>query len=183
MKYFFGFLASIGLIVFVFILIMRGFSGGNAKKNIPAPLTDYTSTSVLMQYTMDGPINADQEHKALRITVGQDQTKIELLQGYTQAVSETKTYENNQDAYGAFLRALDVAGYTKGNTDSSKKDQRGYCPTGYRYSYDIVDGSNTKQHFWATSCGGQGTFKGNVNQVRNLFQSQIPNFGSSDFVI
>ncbi len=182
MKYFFGFLASIGLIVFVFILIIRGFSGSGSKKNIPAPLVDYANTSVQMQYTIDGQINADQEHEALRITVDQNESKIEVLKGYTQAVAETKTYPSNQDAYGTFLRALDVAGYTKGNSDSAKKDERGFCPNGFRYNFDIVDGSSNKQHYWATSCG-QGTSKGNTNTIRSLFQQQIPDYGTGDFIV
>lgn len=182
MKYFFGFLASIGLIVFVFILIIRGFSGGGSKKNVPAPLTDYTNTSVQMQYTIDGVINADQEHQALRITVDQNEAKIEVLRGYTPAIADTKTYPSNSDAYGAFLRALDVAGYTKGNSDSSKKDERGYCPNGFRYSFDIIDGSSTKQHYWTTSCGG-GTSKGNSNVIRSLFQQQIPDYGTGDLTV
>lgn len=182
MKYFLGFLASIGLIVLTVILIVRGFSGHHSSKNAPAPLLDYANTSVEMQYTIDGPVNADQTHKALRITVGQDSTKIEDLSGYSQTVADSKMYENNQDSYAAFLRALDIAGYTKGNTAGNQKDERGYCPTGYRYSLDIVDGSDVKQHFWAGSCTS-GTFKGNVNQVINLFQAQIPDYGSGNFTI
>ncbi|MGF7229164.1 MAG: hypothetical protein ACQR33_04225 [Candidatus Saccharibacteria bacterium] len=181
MKYFLGFLASIGLIVLTVILIVRGFSG-HAPKNVPAPLLDYANTSVEMQYTIDGPINADQAHKALRVTIGQDSTKIEELTGYSQTVADGKMYENNQDSYAAFLRALDIAGYTKGNTASDQKDERGYCPAGYRYSFDIVDGGDVKQHFWSTSCG-QGTFKGKTTQVINLFQQQIPDYGTGNFTI
>lgn len=183
MKYFLGFLASIGLIVFVFILIVRGFTGSGSKKAPVTPLTDYANTSVQMEYTMDGPINADQSHKAVRITVGQNQVSIETLTGYDQTVAQTKTYDNNQASYSTFLRALDIAGYSKGNPDKSKKDERGYCPTGTRYSYDIVDGSDTKQHFWSASCSSPGTFKGNVSQIRVLFQAQIPDYDSSQYSV
>jgi hypothetical protein len=178
MKYFLGFLASVGLIVFVFILIVRGFNG-NSKKVTTTPLTDYANSSVEMQYTIDGPVNADQDHKSVRITVGQNEVVIETLKGYDQTVGQTQTFDNNQTSYSTFLRALDIAGYSKGNTDSSKKDERGYCPTGTRYSYDIIDGSDTKQHFWSASCSSPGTFKGNMSQVRVLFQAQIPNYDTS----
>jgi hypothetical protein len=185
MKYFFGFLASIGLIILTIVLIVRGFSGGNDKKvNAPAPLLDYANTSVEMQYTLDGPVNADQEHKAVRITVGQDESTIEILSGYNDDVVNAKTYSNNQAAYSEFLRALDIAGYTKGNTDASLKDERGYCPAGYRYSFDIVDGSSTKQHFWTTSCGSSsGNFKGKSNAIRALFEKQVPDYGKPGFRI
>jgi len=185
MKYFFGFLASVGLIILTIVLIVRSFSGGKDKDvNVPAPLIDYANTSVEMQYTIDGPINSDEKHKALRITVGQDMTTIESLSGYNQNVTASKTYNNNQASYSEFLRALDLAGYTKGNTDASLKDERGYCPAGYRYNFDIVDGSDNKQHFWTTSCGsGQGNFKGKSRAIISLFQQQAPDYGKPGFTI
>lgn len=185
MKYFFGFLASIGLIIFVIVLIVRGFTGGTKDdKKLPTPLIEYANTSVQMQYTMNGPVVADQERKSLRITVGQDQANIEVLEGYSQNVVASRTYINNQAAYSEFLRALDIAGYTRGADDPATKDERGYCPAGFRYSFDIVDGSDQKQHYWATSCGSkQGTFKGKTPQVRALFEDQIPEYGKGDLKI
>lgn len=185
MKYFFGFLASIGLIILTIVLIVRGFSGGDEKKaDVPAPLLDYANTSVEMQYIIDGPINSDQEHKSIRIVVGQDETIMEMRNGYNDNVVDSKVYSNNQASYSEFLRALDIAGYTKGDTAPSLKDERGYCPTGYRYSFDIIDGSNEKQHFWTTSCGSNtGNFKGKSKQVQVLFQEQVPDFGKPGFRI
>jgi hypothetical protein len=185
MKYFFGFLASIGLIIFVIVLIVRGFTGGGDKNTkLPTPLSDYAHTSVQMQYIMDGPTVADQERRSLRITVGQDESSAEVLEGYNQNVIASKSYVSNDAAYGEFLRALDIAGYTKGaNEESSQKntDERGFCPSGYRYSFDIIDGSSRKQHLWATSCGAkQGTFKGKTSAVRTLFEDQIPDYGKGE---
>lgn len=183
MKYFIAFLASIALIIFVIVLIIRGFTGNDKKADLPTPLIDYANTSVQMQYTVAGPVTADQQRKALRITVGQDQTRIEKLEGYNEAISNQKTYENNLAAYSEFLRALDIAGYTKGVDDPSLKDERGYCPNGERYSFDIVDGGNVKQHFWSTSCGKGGNFKGKPAQVITLFQKQIPDYGKEGFTL
>ena len=184
MKYFFGFLASVGLIILTIVLIVRSFSGNDKPVNAPAPLIDYANTSVEMQYTIDGPINSDVEHKALRITVGQDAATAEVLSGYNQNVTQSKTYPSNQAAYAEFLRALDLAGYTKGNTDASLKDERGYCPNGYRYNFDIVDGSDTKQHFWSTSCGsGEGSSRGKTRQIISLFQEQVPDYGKDGFIV
>lgn len=184
MKYFFGFLASVGLIILTIVLIVRSFSGGdNKKQNVPAPLIDYANTSVEMQYLVDGPINSDSEHKAIRITVGQDTSTLELLQGYNQNVVQSKSYSNNQAAYSEFLRALDIAGYTKGNDDPSLKDERGYCPNGFRYNFNIVDGGDTKQHFWTTSCNNSGNFKGKPRQIISLFQEQVPDYGKNGFII
>jgi hypothetical protein len=67
-------------------------------------------------------------------------------------------------------------GYTLGNNDPALRDERGYCATGNRYSYDIVSGDGDRlQHYWSTSCS-QKTFKGLPEIVRNLFTAQIPNF-------
>ena len=180
MKYFFGFLASVGLIIAVFILIVHGFSGG-PKAPAAAPLTDYANTSVQVRFTMDGPVNADQSHKAFRITVEQNQTMIQLLDGYGQSVADQHTYVSNSTAYGNFLRAIDLAGFTHGNTATSTQDERGYCPNANRYDFDIVDGSNIKQHFWSTSCGGAGNFKGNTQEVINLFEAQIPDYANLNY--
>lgn len=183
MKYFIAFLASIALIIFVIVLIIRGFTGNDKKADLPTPLIDYANTSVQMQYTVAGPVTADQQRKALRITVGQDQTRIEKLEGYNETISNQKTYENNLAAYSEFLRALDIAGYARGVDDASLKDERGYCPNGERYSFDIVDGGNVKQHYWSTSCGKGGNFKGKPAQVITLFQKQIPDYGKEGFTL
>ena len=48
MKYFIAFLASIALIIFVIVLIIRGFTGNDKKADLPTPLIDYANTSVQM---------------------------------------------------------------------------------------------------------------------------------------
>jgi hypothetical protein len=183
MKYFIAFLASIALIIFVIVLIVRGFTGNHKKQDLPTPLIDYANTSVQMQYTLAGPVTADEERVSLRITVGQDQTKIEKLVGYNETIALQKSYANNLASYSEFLRALDIAGYSLGNTDPSLKDERGYCPSGQRYSFDIVDGGSVKQHFWTTSCGKSGNFKGKPRQVITLFQDQVPDYGKDGFTL
>jgi hypothetical protein len=132
-----------------------------------------------VQFTIDGPVTADQTHQAVQITVGQTQAQINTFQGYEGTITNTQSFANNQPSYANFLRALDLAGYTKGNSNPQLADYRGYCPFGDRYIYKIVDGSgkNTEQ-YWATSCGGQGTFKGTVNTIDKLFQLQIPNYNT-----
>lgn len=178
MRYFLGFLVAIGLIVLVFILVLHGFSGGNKNKatKTQTALVDYATTNTTMQLTMDGPITADQKHQGIRISVGRSESKIELYQGYQNDVTLTKTYANNQDGYAQFLRALDLAGYTKKNTDASRRDERGVCATGKRYIYEIM-GSGDTQRTWSSSCSnGQGSFIGNGPQVRTLFEQQIPEY-------
>jgi len=175
MKYFFGFLAAIGLIVAVLILVLRGF-GGHADTKNQINLLDYTTSDTVMRLTVDGPINAQSEHQSYRITVGREQSNIEMLSGYDNRVVSSESLDNTEESYANFLRALQLLNYTKGNVDPAKSDERGSCADGSRYVYEIISHNQHVQRFWSTSCGG-GTFSGNASKVRNLFARQIPDFG------
>jgi hypothetical protein len=174
MKYFFGFLVSIGLVVIVVILVIKGFSGGGSSKQQQSPLSDYAGTSSVMQLTVSGPIVGDQQFQSYRILVGREQTTIETRLGYEGNVVDQRSYDNNQESYTNFLRALDAAGFTKGDKKSPNKDERGMCANGDRYVLQIKTGSSDVQRFWSTTCRGQGNFKGNSQEVRKLFNAQIP---------
>jgi len=175
MKYFFGFLASLGLIILVFVLVLRGF-GGNSEEASKSPLTDFASSDAVVRLTVDGRIVSEQEHRAYQITIGRSEVRLETLKGYEYETVTTKTYENNQEGFYNFLRALSIAGFDRGvdpeNDDNN--DERGVCADGQRYVYEIIQGTSEEQRFWSTSCGGDGTFKGNAAAVRQLFQKQIP---------
>jgi hypothetical protein len=173
MKYFFGFLVSIGLIILVVILVIKGFSGGGSKEQ-PMPLSDYAGTSSVMQLTVSGPIVGDQQFQSYRVSVGREQATIETRLGYEGTVVDQRIYANNQESYTNFLRALDAAGFTKGDKQSVNKDERGMCAIGDRYVMQIKSGSSDIQRFWSATCRGQGNFKGNAEVVRKLFNSQIP---------
>ena len=110
MRYVLGFLVSIGLVVLVVVLVIRGISGGGETKN-QTPLSDYASTDAVMQLVVDGPIIADQDHRAFRITVGNSQVTVEALKGYQFETIESKAFTNNQESYTNFLRAIDAAGF------------------------------------------------------------------------
>lgn len=174
MRYFLGFLACVALIVVVFILVLRGLTGHRTPQN-QTVLTDYTSTNTAMRFTIDGPITAEQTHKRIRITVSRSESRIEIMQGYLETVVAAQSYPGNEEAYGNFLRSLQLLGYTKGDPDPEKTDERGYCPTTRRYVYEIVSGTTNLQRFWKGACG-PGTFKGDSARVRTLFIQQIPDY-------
>lgn len=173
MKYFLGFLASIGLIVAVVILVLRGFSGGPKKNQVL--LASYANGDTSVAFTVDGPINSDQNHRGYHITVSENQVEIQIYQGYQNTVTLDKTYSNNQAAFSDFLHALDLAGYTKGNSDPKKADESGQCATGDRYVYEVQGTAAPNERYWSTTCGG-GTFQGKAAQVQTLFQKQVPDF-------
>ncbi len=176
MKYFLGFLAVITLVVVVFIIVLRGFTGSAEKPKQQLNLMDYVNSQTVVRYTVSGPVSADPKHMEYRITVGRDASTIEVVQGYQNNVIKAQTYDNNTAAYADFLRALQLQNFTKGNVDDSRSDDRGVCPNGNRYTYEVETAGETKQRYWNTSCGG-GTFLGNGANIRALFQRQIPDFG------
>lgn len=173
MKYFIGLLATIGMIILVIILIIKGLSGGSDQKT-QVRLSDYATTDAIVRLTVDGPIGSDIEHKAYQITVGRNQTTAQTYQGYDYNTLDTLTYSNSQEGYANFLKALELAGFMSGNSKSENKDPRGYCATGKRYIFEVVNGTSEIQKFWSTSCGGQGTYKGNLAQTLQLFNKQVP---------
>lgn len=175
MKYFIGFIAIVALIILVFVLIVRGFSGGAKDEPHKTNLSDYSNTSTVMRFTTEGPVTANQDYDEVRITVGRDANTIEIVSGYQGTVVQAKTYPNNSDAYGEFLRSLQLLNYTQGNNSPELADERGYCPNGNRYVYEIVSGISTVQRYWIGSCGA-GTFKGNSQVIRQLFRKQIPDY-------
>jgi hypothetical protein len=175
MRYLIGLVIFIFLVIFVIIKLLGG--GGSEKKDLPPSLSTYANSSTTMRYTIDNPTQASETHRDVIIEVGSDVSTITVTKGYEGEVIRTASYPMNPNAYADFLLALERTGsYTVGNTDEKFKDERGYCATGNRYSYDIVDGNGSAiQHFWSTSCK-QKTFRGDVKAVGRLFKAQIPDY-------
>src|SRR5665213_1443193 len=176
MRIFVTFLIAIGLIVLVFILILKGFGSGSKNQVLPKPITSYATTNAIAELTLDGPVNYNGKHLSVQINIDQYQTQINIIQGYQGQVTNTQAYPNNQNAYAVFLRSIGTEGFMNGNPDSTITDDRGICPFGNRYVYQLVDGSQTIERYWSTSCGSQGSFKGNSVAVNSLFKAQIPNY-------
>jgi hypothetical protein len=175
-RYLLGFFAVIILLIVVIFLIV----GHNPKPQVSATtktLDSYANTDATVEMTIDGPVNADQTHHQIQIVVGDDTTTIELLQGYDGQVVNSKSYPNNVNSYSNFLHALSVAGYTKGDTSASLKDERGYCPEGDRYIFELDQDDKQLQRFWSTSCGSPKSYQGNTNLTIDLFEAQVPDFG------
>lgn len=173
MRYVFGLLIGIFLLVLVFFLIIRAFGGNGPKVEVFLP--DYAQTETVVRMTVEGRVNVDQDHRVARVTIGRSTNTMRLMQGYQGRVLETKSYPSNEAAYATFLRALQLQGYTRGDDNPNRDDSRGFCPTGRIYTFDIITGGDTVQSFWTTSCGG-GTFAGNTAVVRQLFRAQIPDY-------
>lgn len=176
MRYFAGFLFAVGVLILAFVLIVKGLGGSSKPEKPPIVLSDYAHTGTVVQLTIDGPLTADPYHNGVKLTVGQTQNTVQTYRGYQNEELQSRSYPNNANAYDAFLRSLQLVGFTKGDIDPKKSDERGYCPDGDRYIYRIISENGTDiQRFWSTSCG-QGNFGGNPAQVRSLFIRQIPEY-------
>lgn len=177
MRYFIGFIIVIALIILLIVLLFH--HGGNGKTPAtPAPLVSYANTDVLVRETIDGMTNDVQDHRQIVITVGQGSTTFQVNQGYDGQAISTQSFPMTQNAYAAFLLSLDHAGFTQGNNDSSLKDERGYCPLGQRYIFEVIQGSSDLERYWTTSCSGSTphTFEGTTSVILNLFRNQVPNY-------
>lgn len=177
MRYFIGFLIILGLIILGIILFIRLlFGGSEPQPKDTEALTSYARTSTIMQLEIGGPITADQDFRRVQIDVGTNGNEIRIYKGYQNEVIRRENFYGSAESYANFLRAIDLLGYTNGDASEELADERGYCPDGQRYVFSIIDGSETKQRFWSTSCGKQGSFKGSDGAITELFENQIPGY-------
>lgn len=174
MRIFTFFAVAIALIVLILVIIIKSITGGPTKPSVN--LNSYANTNAVAELLIDGPVSADQTHQQIDIQVSNTNTYFAILNGYQGQVATSKTFENNQAAFAVFLHALNLAGFTKGNTNPALSDSRGFCPDGDRYTMSLTQGSDVIQRFWATSCGGQGTYGGDIQQTLDLFQGQVPDY-------
>ena len=169
----------VGFIVFIVILVTL-FSHGGKKPivtNPVQPLPNYASTDATVSLTTDGIVNGDDIHRQIRITVSSTQRTLDILQGYNGTVINTKNFENNQEAYLVFLKALNYSGFLAKNKSNVPSDERGECPLGFRYVFDLNSDTGDLSRLWTSSCG-IGNWGGALDTVQTLFQDQITDYST-----
>lgn len=177
-RYIIGFVAAVGIIALVIVLIVRSIlsSPSNTPTHQPIDLPSYATTLNTVQLTIDAPEVAPDKHHDVIITVGQNQSTIKVTNGYNGNVIRQQTYPMTTSSYAVFLRALYINGFTQGDNNPANKDERGQCALGTRYIYEVIDAfGTTQQHYWRTTCG-TGTFNGTYATILRLFELQIPDF-------
>lgn len=138
-------------------------------------LTEFADRDSRVVFTIDGQINSEQEHRAIRISVGRNSKTIDVIQGYGNNVIKTQTFANTPEGYDVFIHAIDRLGF--GSVRKTKQtDSRGVCPLSQRYFYQLIDNNDTKLDLWSASCQNIGTTRANASVVRTLFQRQVPGF-------
>jgi hypothetical protein len=100
-----------------------------------------------------------------------------VYSGYGQTIIEQKSYQNTDEAYDTFLKALEYAGATarlKGTTEQDDTAEQGVCAIGRRYIIEFDEDIRR----WSTSCSvKQGTAANHLRQsVFRLFQEQVPDY-------
>lgn len=176
MRYFMAFFAALLLLFLLIFLLFHG--GGKPRSPIGKTLYSYSATDAEVRLTIDGPINADQDHRQARITVSSSDVTFDRIQGYDGNVINTKSYANTDNAYAVFLLALAHAGFTNGNNDPQLSDERGYCPLGDRYIFELIQDNKDLERYWATNCGSPKTYLGSLSLTLSLFEAQVPNYSA-----
>lgn len=174
MRYIIGFFITIGLLILLIVLLLSG--GGSPKKTSQKKLEDYAATNAQVRVTIDGPVNAASLHEQVRITVDNSNVTFEHIKGYDGDVVDTQVFANTENSYDVFLHALRHAGFSRGNNTASLRDEKGYCPTGDRYIFELIQDDNDIQRYWSTSCGGIKTYLGATGLTLQLFRLQVPNY-------
>ncbi len=178
MKYIFSVLGMILFGIIAMILFTRSTDTGQNTQtgNEAVSTVNFVNDQSRVEYTKNGNIVAEEDYRTLRITVSEKERTIEVLKGYNQAVETRKTYGNDYESYNVFMRALDVAGFTR-SKESKVTDPVGTCPKGYRYEYKLKQLSDDVSNLWNNSCQVlNGTLANNGSAIRDLFQKQIPDY-------
>ena len=171
-------LVVVGLIWLIVFLLGKAFTPStknSTKTNTPSQslsrFADDNAAETIMY--IDGPVQIDQSHEALRITVSRMTNKIEYITGYEGTVARQEVFPSNKEAYAAFLKSLDKAGFAKSVSTKVSEDERGYCPLRNRFIYTQKDGNKEVVRTWTSSCN-VGNYTGNQSLTRQLFLNQIP---------
>ena len=176
------FLAFILFLFFVGWLLISSLGGHNKQPAthtaVVKTLPDYAGTTAVTSMTIDGQVNGDDIHRAIRVTIGQNQRELDIIQGYSGHVLNSQTFYNTQDAYTVFLKSINNSGFLLPLKNSNAlADERGQCATGDRYIFALDQYGNNLSRLWASDCGSKvGTLGGSSTLLQNLFEAQIPEY-------
>lgn len=172
----FGALVVVVLLVLIFVGVFRPRSGTIPTK-APLILSEHASEDIAVSYMLDGKVNANEEHRAIKITVTNQYRLFEIIGGYQGQVIASQTFANNTESFKAFLASLQTAGWLKENTKTTSPVYEGKCPLGYRYILKTSNLEDAPEMLWTTSCNSaKGTFDGSLSTIKKLFKAQIPDY-------
>lgn len=172
-------LAIIGVAILAIVFFVISLGTHRAPKAISPNLTDYINTDTTVQLTIEGPVTANEKYYSRTITIGRNVRTVQFYKTYANELTKSQDYANNQDAFDDFMHALAGMGFDKQRKGTGDVDEKGMCPNGQRYVYEIIDSGTIKQRLWSDSCStSERSFGGNGPAVRELFINQIPDYQS-----
>lgn len=177
----------IGLAIWALVsvgrMIFGSNNGGNGSQttqqvNVGKQALTKTTADRSVRMTVRGPIVADENFHSYSVTISPDARNMTTYVGYMAQQVDTQQLTNNIPAYEQFVYALQRANFMEGTPLSGDaNDTRGICATGSLYEFEVLQGSNSIQKLWTSTCeGSQGSLKASLSQITNLFRAQIPGF-------
>lgn len=179
MKYVIGVIAVVLLTILAIVLILGRDTGTqpNQSGKQAVSLFEQAKDGGTVTFTTEGRLVGEEERRAIRITVSSGSRKVEVLRGYTNIVEKSQTFPNTQAGYEEFLKALEIAGFSRKRA-YTPEDERGVCPLGRRFIYEFEKQGEDSLKTWSTTCSDkQGTFGGSSSTIRRLFENQITDYG------
>ncbi|MDO4870586.1 MAG: hypothetical protein Q3996_00605 [Candidatus Saccharibacteria bacterium] len=142
-----------------------------------ALLTADNDRSVKM--TVRGPIVAQENFRSYQIRISPTNRLLTTYKGYLGEQIGQVSLDNNIPAYEQFINSLDKAALAN-STPFTAEDLNGICATGTVTEFDIMQGEKSLAHLWTSTCSGsKGSLKASVDQVKNLFLAQIPDYSKT----
>lgn len=131
-----------------------------------------------VRMTVRGPIVAEENFRAYQISINPNERKMTTYKGYSEVALDNLSYPNSSVSYEQFVYALDKANLVKGNElPKDKNDIRGICATGRVYQFEVFSNNEVVKNLWTSTCSGsKGSLNASVEQLKNLFSSQIPDY-------
>lgn len=169
-------------IVTTAVFVGRSDSGPGTSARV-TKVTDYENKdSASVSWTQQGKLVGEDRRRAVRITITRSKRTVELLAGYPERVERSAEFTNSAEAFSAFTRALDTAGFGR-ERSVLQPDERGVCPQGNRFIYRLTEGNEEIMRTWSDSCRtSDGPFGGGNTAalIAKLFKEQITDY--NDFV-
>ncbi len=136
-------------------------------------------TSRGVKMTVRGPIVAQENFRSYQIVITPSSRTLTTYKGYLGEKIETKQLDNNTPAYEQFVNSLVKANLSK-SVPFEVDNLSGICATGYVTEFDILQNDTSLAHIWTSTCkGSPGSLNASVDQNKNLFLAQIPDYSKT----
>lgn len=157
-------------------MVFKNFGSKQPQVNTLQQALLNTDAQRAVQMTVRGPIVAQENFRSYQITISPNNRTIATFKGYLSEQTAKKDLGNNLPAYREFVNALDKANLAKGQPFNEDKLD-GICATGTLTEFDFLENGNSIAKLWTSTCKGSvGSLVASVQQNKNLFLAQIPEY-------